>query len=104
VGWDVILQRGCQPRLTAGFSADVEPYAILGSGPRRITRKLPEAGPLVREMLNVRTQSGFGKVRLGAAGYSEHDDLVIALALACWRARCRRNPFPGALKSTEPRA
>jgi hypothetical protein len=26
-------------------------------------------------------------VRLGADGCGEHDDLVIALALACWRAK-----------------
>jgi hypothetical protein len=29
----------------------------------------------------------WGRVRLGADGCGEHDDLVIALALACWRAR-----------------
>jgi hypothetical protein len=28
---------------------------------------------------------------VGADGYGEHDDLVIALALACWRARRRQN-------------
>jgi hypothetical protein len=28
-----------------------------------------------------------GRVRLGADGCGEHDDLVIALALACWRAK-----------------
>jgi hypothetical protein len=36
-----------------------------------------------------------GKVRMGADGYGEHDDLVIALALACWRARRRENGFGG---------
>jgi hypothetical protein len=32
-------------------------------------------------------------VRMGADGYGEHDDLVIALALACWRARRREVVF-----------
>jgi hypothetical protein len=60
----------------------------------RIARDLREAGPLIREMLSVRVQSGFSKVRIGADGYGEHDDLVIALALACWRARRPRNLLP----------
>ncbi len=60
----------------------------------RVARGLPEAGALVREMLSVRIKSGFGKTRIGADGYGEHDDLVIALALACWRARRRQNPLP----------
>ena len=30
-----------------------------------------------------------GRVRMGAEGCGEHDDPVIALALACWRARRR---------------
>ena len=33
------------------------------------------------------------KVRMGADGYGEHDDLVIALALACRRARRREIGF-----------
>jgi len=31
-------------------------------------------------------QTWNGRERLGADGYGEHDDLVIALALGCWRA------------------
>jgi hypothetical protein len=27
-----------------------------------------------------------GSVRIGADGNGQHDDLVVALALACWRA------------------
>jgi hypothetical protein len=43
---------------------------------------------LVRELTDMRsTQRPGGRVRLGADGCGEHDDLVIALALACWRAR-----------------
>jgi len=32
-------------------------------------------------------------VRLGADGYGEHDDLVMAVALACWRAKRPQNGF-----------
>jgi hypothetical protein len=51
-------------------------------------------GALVRELMDVRsvTQEN-GLVRLGADGSGEHDDLVIALALACWRARRPHNGF-----------
>src|SRR5580700_2197913 len=64
-------------------------------GELRVARRLGEAGALVKEMLNVRITAGLamGKVRMGADGYGEHDDLVIALALACWRARRREIGF-----------
>jgi hypothetical protein len=54
---------------------------------------LKELGSLVRELVDVRMTSGLGtgRVRIGADGYGEHDDLVIALALACWRAQRRGN-------------
>jgi hypothetical protein len=66
-------------------------------GELRVARRLGEAGALVKELLNVRIKAGLamGKVRIGADGYGEHDDLVIALALACWRARRRENGFGG---------
>ena len=41
------------------------------------------------------TNTSGGKVRLGADGGGEHDDLVIALSLACWRAQRRGNGFGG---------
>jgi len=61
----------------------------------RVARRLGEAGALVKELLNVRITAGLamGKVRIGADGYGEHDDLVIALALACWGAKRRENGF-----------
>jgi hypothetical protein len=53
----------------------------------RIARELREAGALVRELMDIQgTARTSGKVRLGADGCGEHDDLAIALALACWRA------------------
>ena len=63
---------------------------LLEKGELKIARDLREAGALVRELLNMRiTMAGGGRVRLGADGFGEHDDLVIALALACWRAKRR---------------
>jgi len=67
---------------------------LLERGELRIARKLRDAGPLVRELLDVRATAGRaarGRMRLGADGCGEHDDLVIALALACWGARRKRS-------------
>jgi hypothetical protein len=50
----------------------------LEKGELRIARKMKEVGSLVRELMEVR---------------GEHDDLVIALSLACWRARRKMNGF-----------
>jgi hypothetical protein len=63
---------------------------LLDEGRLRIAKDLPEAGWLVKELVDVRVrQKASGRVRMGADGYGEHDDLVIALALAVWRARRR---------------
>jgi phage FluMu gp28-like protein len=61
---------------------------LLERGELRIAPQLREVGPLVRELMDMKEilRRG-GTVRLGADGCGEHDDLVIALALACWRAR-----------------
>ena len=67
----------------------------------RLAKGLRELGPLIRELTDVRsTTRASRRERLGADGCGEHDDLVIALALACWRARRRQNghgqaPLPG---------
>jgi len=61
---------------------------VLEQGELRIARELREAGALVRELLDMRmTMADGGRVRLGADGSREHDDLVIALALAVWRGK-----------------
>jgi hypothetical protein len=67
----------------------------LEKGRLRVARRLSEAGALVKEMMSVQITAGLGpgKLRIGADGYGEHDDLVIALALACWRAQRRENHF-----------
>jgi hypothetical protein len=67
---------------------------LLEQGELRIARDLRAARMLLRELMDVqaRTKSN-GGVRVGADGYGEHDDLVIALALACWKAKRRRELF-----------
>jgi hypothetical protein len=67
---------------------------LLEQGELRIARDLRDAGALIRELMNVRiTMGGNGWVRLGAEGFGEHDDLVIALALACWRAKRKQGEW-----------
>ncbi|HWF12070.1 MAG TPA: hypothetical protein VG297_26560 [Bryobacteraceae bacterium] len=67
---------------------------LLQRGELRIAPTLKEAGTLVRELTNVRmTPGNGGAMRMGADGFGEHDDLVIALALACWRAVRPQNGF-----------
>ena len=53
----------------------------------RFAKGLPELGNLLKELKDMQvTVSGKGAVKMGAEGAGQHDDLVIALALACWRA------------------
>jgi len=81
---------GCVPKrdLIAGLQVAME------RGEIRVAAGLKEAGSLVRELMDVRLASTpAGRMRMGAEGFGEHDDLVIALALACWRARPRTIGF-----------
>jgi hypothetical protein len=76
--------------LIAGVQLSLEKHEL------RIAPGMKEVGALLRELLDVRISAGLstgkvGKVKMGADGYGEHDDLVIALALACWRARRKEN-------------
>jgi hypothetical protein len=51
---------------------------------------LREGARLQKELMEVRTRvSASGRRRVGADGEGEHDDLVMALALACWSAKGR---------------
>jgi hypothetical protein len=60
---------------------------LLERGELKIARGLGQAGALMKELVDVKARIGSGgRVRVGADGAGEHDDLVIALALACWRA------------------
>jgi hypothetical protein len=69
---------------------------LLEQGQLKIARRLRDTGSLVKELMDVRmTMKGNGRVRLGADGAGQHDDLVIALALALWRAKRRGIGFVG---------
>jgi hypothetical protein len=67
----------------------------LEKGQLRIAKNLRDAGSLIRELMDVKstTKQSTGRIRYGADGCRQHDDLVIALALACWAARRPRNQF-----------
>lgn len=68
-------------------------------GELKIAKGLPYSYALLKELMDMKMMAnGTGRVRLGADGAGEHDDLVIALALGCWRAQRRENRFgPGRL-------
>ena len=67
-GWNVPKQD-----LLAGLQV------LLERGELRIAKDLRGARLLMRELMDMQAK--------GAGGYGQHDDLVIALALACWRVR-----------------
>jgi hypothetical protein len=62
----------------------------------RIAHRLRESGTLVRELLDMRSTRGkSGRVRVGADGAGEHDDLALAVALAVWpRSQSTAGPQP----------
>ena len=57
---------------------------LLERGELRISKKMRESGTLVRELLSMR---GGGANSLNG----QHDDLVLAVALACWQAMRPKN-------------
>jgi len=60
---------------------------LLERGELVIARGMRETGTLLRELGDVRAEvKSRGRVRLGADGFGQHDDVVIAVALACWAA------------------
>jgi hypothetical protein len=61
----------------------------LEKGEMKIARRMSEVRTLVRELMDVRISGE----RIGADRAGEHDDLVIALALACWKARRQRSGY-----------
>jgi hypothetical protein len=56
----------------------------------KIAKKMKHAGSLVKELLDVRMRANGS---MGAEGPGQHDDLVMAVALACWRAKRGRNDW-----------
>jgi hypothetical protein len=57
---------------------------------------LPESETLVKELGNIRIKVSLGgQDTYGAWREGEHDDLVLAAALACWRGAKKEQPFLG---------
>lgn len=82
-GWNVPKQD-----LIAGVQV------LLDKNQLRIAKGLRYAGALVKELLDMRAVArAAGSLRLGAEGDGKHDDLVIALALGCWKAKQVRYGF-----------
>jgi len=52
---------------------------LLERGELKIAKGMPEAGTLMRELISMRTEN--------SSEAAEHDDLVLAVALACWQAK-----------------
>ena len=66
--------------------------SLLECGELRIAGKLREAGRLVKEFESMQVEARVnGRWKMGSEG--EHDDLVLALSLACWRAKRPQNGF-----------
>jgi hypothetical protein len=66
--------------------------ALLECGELRIGAKLREAGRLVKEFESMQVEARVnGRWKMGST--AEHDDLVLALSLACWRAKRLQNGF-----------
>ena len=60
----------------------------LENGELRIPKAMASAGTLMRELLDMRmSHREVGGVRFGAERSGQHDDLVVALALAVWKAK-----------------
>lgn len=61
---------------------------LLQSGRLRIAEGLPEAQMLVKEFMNFRAKiTPAGNDSYEGWREGDHDDMVLAVALACWRAR-----------------
>ena len=66
--------------------------ALLECGELRIAGKLREAARLVKEFESMQVEARVNG-RWKMAAEAEHDDLVLALSLACWRAKRPMNGF-----------
>jgi len=63
---------------------------LLESGELKIAGRMQHRAALVRELVDVQmTRVGLG-MRIGADRAGQHDDLVIAVALAAWKGRQKR--------------
>ena len=61
---------------------------MFDEGQLRIARGLPETGTLLKELMGMRVRiSASGHKSYGSGRETPHDDLVLAVALACWQAK-----------------
>jgi hypothetical protein len=58
----------------------------------KIAAKMKEAQPLVEELVNMQRKVSTSGQATYTARSGQHDDMVLALSLACWRAR-RTTPW-----------
>ena len=57
-------------------------------GEVRIAGNVPEHGKFLKELTGMRVKlSATGHASYGSRREGEHDDLVLAVAMACWRAK-----------------
>jgi hypothetical protein len=59
---------------------------VLQAARLQVAKRLPLASVLVQEFLNFRVQITESANETFGAGAGEHDDIVLAVALACWHA------------------
>jgi hypothetical protein len=67
---------------------------LLERGELKIAKDLQGLRMLMRELMDMQArEKSTGGLRIGADKYGQHDDLVIALALACWKAKKHEDRF-----------
>src|SRR5437016_4415965 len=92
-GAGVLRERGLA---RAEARPDYRQQAMLDKRELGLPSKLPAARDLAREIAAMDVKiSGRGRVSYGRSREGEHDDLVIATALACWRAQRKEPAFFG---------
>ena len=92
--WPVTITGGDRERYADGYYRVPKRDLIVGlqvlmqQGGLQIAEGMKEGATLVKEMAEMRVKvSGSGKEQFGAWRSGEHDDLVLAVALACWAVR-----------------
>ena len=61
---------------------------MFDEGQLRIARGLPETGTLLKELMGMRVRISASEHKsYGSGRETPHDDLVLAVVLACWRAK-----------------
>ena len=100
--------------ITAGQSVTLQPdgsrhvpkkdlvtclLALLEDRRLKVARSLPETRTLVNELLNFKIEiTPSAHETFGAWRHGQHDDLVLAVALACWWAEGTRQCHPSAFQ------